>query len=72
MNGKNAAAMSTLTDYLPKLPEWQLVPFQQLLIGSWLVISLSWGAVSTFIVLMRGGSLFSDDPECATLPLPSE
>jgi hypothetical protein len=58
--------MTTLVDYLPRLPELRLNTFQQTLGIVWAVIFFAWAAVSTFVVLANGGSFFSNDPECTT------
>jgi hypothetical protein len=56
-----------LVDYLPRFPIFQLNRFQEVLLLAFFGVSFSWAAVSTVVVLARGGSLFSDDPECSTL-----
>ena len=58
--------MTTILDYVPRLPEFQLSTIQQVLVIAWLVVSLTWAAVSTIVVLSHGGSFFSDDLECTT------
>ena len=61
-----ARFMTTLIDFLPRIPALQLNGFQRALGMAFLIIVLSWGVVSTIVVLANGSYLFSDDPECTT------
>jgi hypothetical protein len=58
--------MTTLVDYLPRLPEFRMNMIQQVLAIVWFVIFFTWVAVSQFLILANGGSIFNNDPECPT------